>query len=95
MRPCMRAASGGAMPKPRLHTGPIMAITPQEALLRCIEHREIFHDEMLHLMRLIMRGELSPVMTAAIVTGLDKEILSFVVGNGWFDWQLQFEDAIR
>ena len=45
-------------------------ITPQEALLRCIEHREIFHDEMLHLMRLIMRGELSPVMTAAIVTGL-------------------------
>ena len=26
-----------------------MAITHQEALLRCIEHREIFHDEMLHL----------------------------------------------
>jgi len=47
-----------------------MAITPQEALQRTIEHREIFHDEMLHLMRLIMRGELSPVMTAAIVTGL-------------------------
>src|SRR5256885_2262322 len=45
-------------------------ITPQEALQRTIEHREIFHDEMLHLMRLIMRGELSPVMTAAIVTGL-------------------------
>ncbi|MBP3979625.1 MULTISPECIES: anthranilate phosphoribosyltransferase [unclassified Acidovorax] len=47
-----------------------MPITPQEALQRTIEHREIFHDEMLHLMRLIMRGELSPVMTAAIVTGL-------------------------
>ncbi|RYF61304.1 MAG: anthranilate phosphoribosyltransferase, partial [Comamonadaceae bacterium] len=47
-----------------------MSITPQEALQRTIEHREIFHDEMLHLMRLIMRGELSPVMTAAIVTGL-------------------------
>ncbi|MEG2999625.1 MAG: hypothetical protein RR855_03665, partial [Comamonas sp.] len=46
------------------------AITPQEALQRTIEHREIFHDEMLHLMRMIMRGELSPVMTAAIVTGL-------------------------
>ncbi|HEY0202161.1 MAG TPA: anthranilate phosphoribosyltransferase [Burkholderiaceae bacterium] len=45
-------------------------ITPQEALQRTIEHREIFHDEMLHLMRLIMRGELSPVMMAAIVTGL-------------------------
>ncbi|WP_338818574.1 anthranilate phosphoribosyltransferase [Acidovorax temperans] len=47
-----------------------MPITPQEALQRTIEHREIFHDEMLHLMRLIMNGELSPVMTAAIVTGL-------------------------
>ena len=47
-----------------------MPITPQEALQRAIEHREIFHDEMLHLMRMIMRGELSPVMTAAIITGL-------------------------
>jgi anthranilate phosphoribosyltransferase len=48
----------------------VMPITPQEALQRTIEHREIFHDEMLHLMRLIMQGELSPVMTAAIITGL-------------------------
>ena len=47
-----------------------MSITPQEALQRTIEHREIFHDEMLHLMRLIMQGELSPVMTASIITGL-------------------------
>ena len=47
-----------------------MSITPQEALQRTIEHREIFHDEMLHLMRLIMQGELSPVMMAAIITGL-------------------------
>ena len=47
-----------------------MPITPQEALQRTIEHREIFHDEMLRIMRLIMSGELSPVMTAAIVTGL-------------------------
>jgi len=47
-----------------------MPITPQEALQRTIEHREIFHDEMLHLMRLIMRGEISPIMTAAILTGL-------------------------
>ena len=45
-------------------------ITPQEALQRTIEHRDIFHDEMLHLMRLIMRGELSPVLSAAIITGL-------------------------
>jgi anthranilate phosphoribosyltransferase len=47
-----------------------MPITPQEALQRTIEHREIFHDEMLHIMRMIMNGELSPVMTAALITGL-------------------------
>ncbi|WP_028604806.1 anthranilate phosphoribosyltransferase [Ottowia thiooxydans] len=45
-------------------------ITAQEALQRTIEHREIFHDEMLHLMRLIMKGEISPLMIAAITTGL-------------------------
>jgi anthranilate phosphoribosyltransferase len=45
-------------------------ITPQEALQRTIEHREIFHDEMLHLMRQIMSGEVSPVMIAAITSGL-------------------------
>ncbi|WIM05423.1 MAG: anthranilate phosphoribosyltransferase [Candidatus Nitricoxidivorans perseverans] len=45
-------------------------ITPQEALQRVIEGRELFHDEMLHLMRLIMNGEVSPVMTAAILIGL-------------------------
>ena len=47
-----------------------MAITPHEALQRTIEHREIFHDEMLSLMRQIMAGEISPLMTAAIMTGL-------------------------
>jgi anthranilate phosphoribosyltransferase len=45
-------------------------ITPQEALQRTIEHREIFHDEMLHLMRQIMSGAMSPVMMAALITGL-------------------------
>jgi len=45
-------------------------ITPQQALQRTIEHREIFHDEMLHLMRQIMQGEISPLMVAAILTGL-------------------------
>ena len=45
-------------------------ITPQQALERTIEHREIFFDEMLDLMRQIMRGEISPLMTAAILTGL-------------------------
>jgi hypothetical protein len=47
-----------------------MPITPQEALLRCIEHREIFHDEMLSLFRKIMSGEMSPVMIAALTMGL-------------------------
>ena len=47
-----------------------MPITPTEALQRTIEHREIFHDEMLKVMRLIMSGEMSPVMSAAILTGL-------------------------
>lgn len=47
-----------------------MSITPQQALQRTIEHREIFHDEMLHLMRLIMGGEVSPTLTAALITGL-------------------------
>ena len=47
-----------------------MPITPQEALQRTVEHREIFHDEMLKVVRMIMSGELSPVMTAALITGL-------------------------
>jgi anthranilate phosphoribosyltransferase len=45
-------------------------MTPQEALQRAIEHREIFFDEMVDLMRQVMRGEVSPSMTAAILTGL-------------------------
>ena len=47
-----------------------MSITPQEALQRTIEHREIFHDEMVDLMRQIMRGDVSPSMVSAILTGL-------------------------
>ncbi|AIY39930.1 Anthranilate phosphoribosyltransferase [Collimonas arenae] len=47
-----------------------MPITDQEALLRCIEHREIFHDEMLSLFRRIMKGEMSPLMIAALTMGL-------------------------
>ena len=46
------------------------SIKPQEALLRCIEHREIFHDEMLSLFRSIMGGEMSPIMIAALTVGL-------------------------
>ncbi|MES2538730.1 MAG: anthranilate phosphoribosyltransferase [Pseudomonadota bacterium] len=47
-----------------------MPITPQEALLRCIDHREIFHDEMLSIFRRIMSGEMSPVMIAALITAM-------------------------
>jgi anthranilate phosphoribosyltransferase len=47
-----------------------MTLSPQQALLRCIEHREIFHDEMLALFRQIMGGEMSPVMIAALTMGL-------------------------
>lgn len=47
-----------------------MTFSAQEALQRTIEHREIFFDEMVDLMRQIMRGDVSPTMTAAILTGL-------------------------
>jgi anthranilate phosphoribosyltransferase len=62
-----------------------MTITAQEALLRCIEHREIFHDEMLGLMRAIMKGEISPTMTAALLIGLrtKKELLEKFQRRQW------------
>ncbi len=47
-----------------------MSITPSEAIARCIDHREIFHDEMLSLWRRLMRGELTPVQIAALLIGL-------------------------
>src|SRR5512136_725978 len=47
-----------------------MPITPSEALVRCIEHREIFHDEMLSLWRKLMSGELTPVQIAGLTMGL-------------------------
>ncbi|HTD28252.1 MAG TPA: anthranilate phosphoribosyltransferase [Xanthomonadaceae bacterium] len=57
-------------------------MTPQEALQRTIEHREIFLDEMVDLMRQIMRGEVSPTMAAAILTGLrvKKETVDEIAG---------------
>jgi anthranilate phosphoribosyltransferase len=60
----------------------VATITPREALQRTIEHREIFHDEMIALMRQIMRGEVSPLMTAAIITGLrvKKETVGEITG---------------
>ena len=47
-----------------------MTITNLDALTRTIDHREIFHDEMLALVRRIMSGEMSPVMMAALLVGL-------------------------
>jgi anthranilate phosphoribosyltransferase len=45
-------------------------MTPQDALVRVIEHREIFHEEMVSLMRQIMSGEVSPTLISAIIIGL-------------------------
>ncbi|QHS08916.1 anthranilate phosphoribosyltransferase [Sinimarinibacterium sp. NLF-5-8] len=47
-----------------------MTFTPHEALQRMIENREIFHDEMVDLMRQFMGGQVTPTMMAAILTGL-------------------------
>lgn len=47
-----------------------MTITNHDALARTIDHREIFHDEMLALVRRIMGGEMSPVTMAALLVGL-------------------------
>ena len=59
-----------------------MPITPREALQRTIEHREIFFDEMVDLMRQIMAGEVSATMAAAILTGLrvKKETVDEIAG---------------
>ena len=45
-------------------------ITPQQALTRLIEQREIFFDEMLSLMRQIMSGDVTPAQIAGILIGL-------------------------
>lgn len=47
-----------------------MTISTTDALTRCIEHREIFHDEMLHLMRQLMRGEIPVATASALIMGL-------------------------
>ena len=45
-------------------------ITVAEAIQRTVEHREVFHDEMLHIMRQIMRGELTPAQIGGFIIGL-------------------------
>jgi anthranilate phosphoribosyltransferase len=47
-----------------------MKITIAEAIQRTVEHREVFHDEMLHIMRQIMSGELTPAQIAGFTIGL-------------------------
>lgn len=56
--------------------------SPKEALQRVIEHREIFYEEMISLMRQIMSGEVSPVMIAGILVGLrvKKETIGEITG---------------
>src|SRR6185312_15819288 len=80
-----RPRPAGQLPRPAATEAggmSVVGITPQEALQRTIEHREIFHDEMISLMRQIMRGEVSPLMTAAIITGLrvKKETVGEITG---------------
>lgn len=44
--------------------------TPQEAINRLCDKREIFYDEMVDLMRSVMEGKVPPVQLAAILMGL-------------------------
>ncbi|MBI5006438.1 MAG: anthranilate phosphoribosyltransferase [Nitrosomonadales bacterium] len=69
---------------------------PQDALKRIIEHREIFHDEMVSLMRQIMGGEVTPVMIAAIITGLrvKKETIGEIAGAATVMRELSTKVAI-
>ncbi len=57
-------------------------MTPQDALMRLIENRELFYDEMLDLMRQIMRGEMLPTQIAGILLGLrvKKESVAEIAG---------------
>ncbi|WP_028536582.1 anthranilate phosphoribosyltransferase [Paludibacterium yongneupense] len=51
-------------------------ITPQAALNRLIDSNELFFDEMLDLMRQIMRGEVPPTLVAGILVGLRVKVES-------------------
>ena len=44
--------------------------TPQEAINRLSDKREIFYDEMVDLMRQVMEGKVTPVQLSAILMGL-------------------------
>src|SRR6516225_9720603 len=76
-------------------------MTPQEALQRVIEHREIFHEEMTDLMRQIMSGEVSAPLAAAILIGLrvKKETIGEIAAAATvmrdFANKVEVEDALR
>ena len=76
-----------------------MTMSLQDALQRTIEHREIFHDEMLSLMRRIMSGEVTPVMIAALTVGLrvKKETIGEIAAAAQvmreFATKVEFPDA--
>ncbi|GAB4179958.1 MAG: anthranilate phosphoribosyltransferase [Rhodocyclaceae bacterium] len=72
-------------------------LKPQDALTRVIEHREIFHDEMLSLMRQIMTGEMSPLMMAALIIGLrvKKETIGEIAAAAQVMRELSTKVAVR
>ncbi len=47
-----------------------MPLTPQAALQHILEHRELAHEDMLHIMRLMVQGEIAPTLSAALLAGL-------------------------
>ncbi|MCS6911570.1 MAG: anthranilate phosphoribosyltransferase, partial [Anaerolineales bacterium] len=59
-----------------------MPLTPQQALQRIIEHRELFEDEMEALMRELLGGAWSPAQVAALLVGLrvKKETVGEITG---------------
>src|SRR5690606_24632401 len=65
-----RPRPAAQLPEHLNNKGILMTISLTDALARCIEHREIFHEEMLHLMRMLMRGEMSPQIASALIMGL-------------------------
>ena len=75
-------SSSADAPSSPAECAPPVGITPRDALQRVIENREIFHDEMVALMRQVMRGEVPPALVAALLVGLrvKKETVGEIAG---------------
>jgi anthranilate phosphoribosyltransferase len=52
------------------NTGVQIQLTPQQLLALCLNGSDIPYDSMLHLMRLIMQGDLAPELLAALLIAL-------------------------